>query len=112
MMQKLLEAWMDLHSDPTRDELRAQFQVGAGPFHDFVQRQLQALTLANGGAPDQETLFNVSANEFTRNLREVHRGNFPFNSNLLGLIMVVQADLTEPQRERFMSTMMMRNLDI
>ena len=57
-------------------------------------------------------MLNVSYNEYTRLLREAHRDNFPFNPTMLGLIMVVQADLTEPQRERFMSTMTMRNMDI
>ena len=55
------------------------------------------MTAANGGtAPDRQTLLNVSYNEYTRILREAHRENFPFNPNMLGPIMVVQADLTEP----------------
>ena len=89
------------------------YRAGAGPFPDLVQQQLVAVTAANGGNPvDRQTVLNVCYSEYTRMQRDQHRGAFPFNANMCGLTMIIQAELTEPQRERFMSILTMRNLDI
>ena len=41
---------------------------------------------------------------------ENHRTRFPLNEHLFALLLVVLADLTEQQRERFMSTLALRNV--
>ena len=112
MIQKLLEAWMDMRDDPQREGLRQQYAAGAGPFHDLVMHQAAAHVAAQGAMPpDMQVFVTHCINEYTRMLRDQHRDAVPFNENMLGLIMVIQADLTEPQRERLMSTMTMRNID-
>ena len=41
-----------------------------------------------------------------------HRNAFPLNDNLLSLIFLVQADLNEQQRERFVSSMSLRQVNM
>ena len=96
---KLLEAWMDMHDDPQREDLRNQYAAGAGPFYDMVMHQAAAHAAAQGAMPpDMQAFVAHCINEYTRLLRDQRRDAFRFNANMLGLIMVTQADLTE-QRE-------------
>jgi len=41
-----------------------------------------------------------------------HRNSFPLTDNMVSLVMAVQADLTEIQRERFASSMYLRGMSI
>ena len=44
--------------------------------------------------------------------REQQRLSFPLNDNLISLIFLVQADLNEGQRERFISAMNLRDISM
>ena len=46
------------------------------------------------------------------NLRNGHRGQFPLTDNLMSLVFLVQADLNENQRERFVTSMSLRQIDM
>ena len=50
--------------------------------------------------------------EFLRARRQAHENRFPFNDNLMALVMVVQADLAEQQRERMTSTMVTQGVHV
>ena len=67
MSQKLLEAWMDMHDDPSREDLRNQHVAGAGHFYDLVINQAAAYAAANGGGapPDMQAFVNSCINEYT-----------------------------------------------
>ena len=45
-------------------------------------------------------------------LRHSHRAQFPLTDNLMSLVFLVQADLNENQRERFVTSMSLRQIDM
>ena len=48
MIQKMLEAWMDMRDDPSREDLRNQYVAGAGHFYDLVINQAAAFAAETG----------------------------------------------------------------
>ena len=45
-------------------------------------------------------------------LRNAHRQQFPLTDNLMSLVFLVQADLNENQREHFVTSMSLRQIDM
>ena len=50
--------------------------------------------------------------EFVNVLRAAHRAQFPLTDNLMSLVFLVQADLNEIQRERFVTSMSLRQIEM
>ena len=88
---------------------------------DLPEADSQAFTTAltdeqelhyNGTVKDEDKLaYQQELHEQAiANRRTRHAGQFPFSDNLMSLIFLVQADLNEQQRERFVSSMNIRRI--
>jgi hypothetical protein len=88
-----MDAWMDIHENPTGDAIMAnpEYQHGVIETEQLARARL---------TPDQiaETIRDYRAAPQRR-----HRHSFPLTDTMVSLVMVVQADLTGMQRERFAS---------
>ena len=101
--RRAYEAWMD-----TLTELDDEQILVMPGFIEFNQQQQRAQPVA---LDQEQELANLIA-RYRDARREDHRVKFPLSNNLLALVMIVQADLSEMQRERFTSTMVLRNFSI
>ena len=58
---------------------------------------------------DERSTYQTTLREQTiANRRTAHQNGFPLSDNLMSLIFLVQSDLNEQQRERFVSSMNIR----
>ena len=99
-------AWMDLFDPSNVPDVNVQ------EFLDFLT------------AEEQTELRNIqnqdARRDRARELRETaivreksrHKDSFPISDNLMSLIFLVQADLGEQQRERFVASMSLRQVDM
>ena len=94
MLKKVKSAWMDLL--PIIDISNEQFT-------NFAQQE-QAFLNAQGPADQLAVLQDLHARFTGRRNRERAR-LFPIGDNLLAQLFLVQADLSENQRERLISSM-------
>ena len=107
--RRVEEAWMSL-IDPV-DQTDAGFQ------QFFIAAQTQAANLVQQGGGDQAQQQAAAqavdaATELTNyndHLAQNHRTQFPLGTNLWALVLIVLSDLSEHMRERFMTTLTMRN---
>ena len=78
------------------------------------QQQEQLTLLIQNGATegDQLTFVRHIREQIVTDRRERQRSSFPLGDNLVSLIFLVQADLNESQRERFMSAMNLRDVSM
>ena len=96
LRKRLHEAWMDLLIPFPRD-------------HQMVAVAIQQ---AIGGlGEDQVDREEVYAGVLTRQ-RNDHMARYPFNDHLISLIFTCLGDLTEQQRERLQSTLLLRGLTV
>ena len=105
-----MEAWADTLVMESNDVIDADatFQQ---------QSLLPALAAAQQRTGDANYVLNDQEREVCRQaFREARRGThmqtFPFNDNLLALIMTAQADLSEQQRERLAAIMTQRGIAV
>ena len=61
---------------------------------------------------DQRQRMTELRDEQINVLRNAHRQQFPLTDNLMSLVFLVQADLNENQRERFVTSMSLRQIDM
>ena len=104
--KRVLTAWMDLFDPSNVPDVNVQ------EFPDFLTDE------------EQTELRNIrerdARRERARELRETvvnrekfsHKDKFPISDNLMSLIFLVQADLGEQQRERFVASMSLRQIDM
>ena len=108
-VRRLQTSWVDLTPLPPET-------LNTGFIRDFftTQQQEHLTQLIHNGASEDEQL------TFVRNIREQivtdrserQKANFPLGDNLVSLIFLVQADLNESQRERFISAMNLRDVSM
>ena len=102
LVKRLKESWMDCLSSMSPE------QVALHP--DYIALRQRAENNRQGHLNEEEQ--HEVVQEFLRTRRAAHEGRFPISDNLMALIMVVLADLSEQQRERMTSTMTMRNIHV
>ncbi len=73
-----------------------------------VATQANADPVAAAAAVDIEAIRRVRI----ETIRAAHRERFPLSENLFALIMIVLADLNETQRERLMTAMSLKNIEL
>ena len=103
--RRVLTAWMDLFHHDTPGAETPQF-VALLPL--AAQQVLQNIE-------DGEELrlrLQEAHDEFVNVLRAAHRAQFPLTDNLMSLVFLVQADLNEIQRERFVTSMSLRQIEM
>ena len=76
------------------------------PLSEEQRQQFNVLQTDEEGATYQVTL----REQTIANRRIQHQNSFPLSDNLMSLIFLVQADLNEQQRERFVSSMNIRQI--
>ena len=101
--RRVMQAWMDLQeiNIPAADE----------PAFVALLTQQQYENLQN--LPTQADRYNAAVayrEQMITALKDQHRQLFPLSDNLMSLLFLVQADLNEQQRERFVSSMSLRQL--
>ncbi len=110
LKKRVEEAWMDLCNVNVPD--------ADAVFQQMVQA---AQAAAHAAAVQAGTDPNVAAAavdiEAVRRarieiIRQAHRERFPLSENLFALIMIVLADLNETQRERLMTAMSLKNIEL
>ena len=119
MQKRLTDSWMDLQQDV--DVLdpgwRAAYLQEFAVLLNAVQQNNALLAIANQQLeqePDRDdpALIADSLRRYNEAQKNLHRRNFPIGDNLYALLIVVLSELNENQRERFTTTMSMRNIDI
>ena len=103
--RRVLTAWMDLfhHDTPGADTPQFVALLPAA-----AQQVLQNIE-------DHDELrlrLQEAHDEFVNVLRAAHRAQFPLTDNLMSLVFLVQADLNEIQRERFVTSMSLRQIEM
>ena len=108
-VRRLQTSWVDLTPLPP-ETLNTVF------IRDFftTQQQEHLTQLIHNGASDDEQLTFVRniREQIVTDRRERQKANFPLGDNLVSLIFLVQADLNESQRERFISAMNLRDVSM
>ena len=102
LVKRLKESWMDCLTTLSME------QIIVHP--EYIALMRRAEQNRNGYLDEEEQQQVVQ--EFLRARRQAHENRFPFNDNLMALVMVVQADLTEQQRERMTSTMVTQGVHV
>eukprot|EP00435_Cladocopium_sp_Y103_P012390 s1435_g3.t1 len=104
--KRLLASWSDLL------DLSDLPDVGTADFTAALTAAQQA-EMANLPNEDAQRAFQVTLRETTiANRKRDHMAMFPLSDNLMSLIFLVQADLNEQQRERFVSSMNIRQISM
>ena len=105
MVTRLTNAWMDCLPEVSNE------MMDQDPTFLRMLGQAQANLAAQGAAGDGDPVDEVRR-EWTRQRHDNHRNRFPLTDNLMALITLVLADLSENQRERLTSTLNLRNRTI
>ena len=108
-VRRLQTSWVDLTPLPPEtlntELIRAYFST--------QQQEHLTLLIQNGASEDEQLTFVRNIREqIIIDRRERQRASFPLGDNLVSLIFLVQADLNESQRERFISAMNLRDVYI
>ena len=103
--RRVLTAWMDLFHHDTPGAETPQF-VALLPV--AAQQVLQNIE----DADELRLRLQEAHDEFVNVLRAAHRAQFPLTDNLMSLVFLVQADLNEIQRERFVTSMSLRQIEM
>jgi hypothetical protein len=91
--KRLLDSWMDLMPQAAPAEANLEYQ--------------QEARLLNADPADPEVY-----NQWIQRNRTRHERTFPLQDPMFTYFFIVAADLNEQQRERFTSTMMLRNITV
>ena len=102
--RRVLTAWMDLFHHDTPGAETPQF-VALLPL--AAQQVLQNIE----DADELRVRLQEAHDEFVNVLRAA-RAQFPLTDNLMSLVFLVQADLDEIQRERFVTSMSLRQIEM
>jgi hypothetical protein len=102
--KRLLASWSHLLDLSHLPEIGSQAFIAA--FSDEQRLHYQQLTT------DEDRLnYQTALREQTiTNRKAQHQNEFPSSDNLMSLIFLVQSDLNEQQRERFVSSMNIRQI--
>ena len=105
MVKRLQDSWVDCLADMTDDQV------------DQIPEVVQAVANARAAAIANEHDFDAAliprARQEHREARRLrHRNAFPLSDNLLALVTLVLADLSENQRERLTSTLNLRSRNV
>lgn len=103
---RVITAWMDLL------DLNQVPQVDDPAFADGITQQQAAELQGIDDMDERRTKPDEIREEMVGVVRNAHRQLFPLNDNLMSLIFLVQADLNEAQRERFVSSMSLRQIEM
>ena len=115
LRKRIIDAWMDtFHPDPpdNPDCQLALIADNAGMQADGLVAQQQVVQA--GFRPQPIVLFAIEEGleRWNNRRRAVHRDNFPLSDHLFTLMTIVQADLTEQQRERLTSHLAIRGIPL
>ena len=99
-VRRLQTSWVDLTPLPP-ETLNTEF---IRAYFSTQQQEHLTLLIQNGASKDEQLTFVRNIREqIIIDRRERQRASFPLGDNLVSLIFLVQADLNESQRERFIS---------
>ena len=101
-VKRLKDAWMDLFQEP-EDRTDAVYLAAVGA--ENASRAAQQLPAVD---PNDPAIFRA----FIQMSKERHSRNFPMNDNLMTLIFIVMSDLTEDQRERLVTAMEVKQVQL
>eukprot|EP00434_Breviolum_minutum_P044053 symbB.v1.2.039307.t1/scaffold6474.1/size21299/2 len=103
--RRVLTAWMDLFHHDIPEVTTVEFFALLTP---AVRQQINDIQ-----DPEEARRQLIEIREQQINvLRNAHRQQFPLTDNLMSLVFLVQADLNENQRERFVTSMSLRQIDM
>ena len=91
LLQRLMSSWMDMLDPVTQ-------------VHPQVQAQMQADAAMTGVAPTAERIEEIMQN-VNGSMRILHQNDFPLGENLIALLMLSLADLSQDQRNTLTSLM-------
>ena len=103
--RRVLTAWMDLFHHDIPEVTTVEFFALLTP---AVRQQINDI---QDPEEARRQLIEIREQQIN-NLRNGHRGQFPLTDNLMSLVFLVQADLNENQRERFVTSMSLRQIDM
>ena len=103
--RRVLTAWMDLFHHDIPEVTTVEFFALLNP---AVRQQINDLQ----DPEEQRQRLTEIREEQINVLRNAHRQQFPLTDNLMSLVFLVQADLNENQRERFVTSMSLRQIDM
>ena len=103
--RRVLTAWMDLFHHEIPEVTTIEFFQLLTP---AIRQQINDIQ-----DPDEQRQRLTELREEQINvMRNGHRAQFPLTDNLMSLVFLVQADLNENQRERFVTSMSLRQIDM
>ena len=105
-VKRLTNAWMDL-LEPTDFP-----EPNTVAFLQLLTPALQTEIQNIAAIADRVARATVIRDQLIEEEKVRHRNAFPLNDNLMSLIFLVQADLNEQQRERFVSSMSLRQVNM
>eukprot|EP00439_Symbiodinium_sp_Y106_P066001 s314_g10.t1 len=104
--KKVMEAFMgllDLSTVPQPDDFN---------FTDILSQQQYMLLQGLQDPAERREAAERIRSEHIDALKQAHRDTFPLSDNLMSLIFLVQSDLNEQQRERFVASMALRQINM
>ena len=101
-VKRLKDAWMDLFQEP-EDRTDAAYLAAVA-----VENTSRAAQNLGPIDPNDPGIFRL----FIQMSKERHSKNFPMNDNLMTLIFIVMSDLTEDQRERLVTAMEVKQVQL
>ena len=104
--KKVMEAFMgllDLSTVPQPDDFN---------FTDILSQQQYMLLQQIQDPTERRENAERIPSEHIDALKQAHRDTFPLSDNLMSLIFLVQSDLNEQQRERFVASMALRQINM
>ena len=104
--KKVMEAFMgllDLSTVPQPDDFN---------FTDILSQQQYTLLQQIQDPTERRENAERIRSEHIDALKQAHRDTFPLSDNLMSLIFLVQSDLNEQQRERFVASMALRQINM
>ena len=100
--KRLADAWMDLFPDYTNQDPQFRADLQANIAAQQAAGQNPAID------PDDPAVFEA----WLVNQRRRHQNAFPLNDHLMTMMFIVAADLSESQRERLVSAMSVRGIQL
>eukprot|EP00434_Breviolum_minutum_P044963 symbB.v1.2.040218.t1/scaffold7081.1/size14668/1 len=97
-------------SDTTEPNFLCGFRQNGSSLHRLYSDTTEERAVVD--PDDQRQRMTELRDEQINVLRNAHRQQFPLTDNLMSLVFLVQADLNENQRERFVTSMSLRQIDM
>ena len=127
-LMRLRNAWMDTFPEPVRTPANYFEKIGAAngkiamenaEKRQKYERDMTAARLSGAQLPD-EPEYQAQYDpenpqliaEWVHTQREKHRMLFPFTENFIALFFIVQSDLSEAHRERLVSDLTLRGIQL